>query len=65
MKEWLLVNWKTLARLLAVLVMYIMAKWFPLAMKEREAIETMIEVLGLGVVGLLPGLRRTKREDDP
>jgi hypothetical protein len=64
MKAWLLVNWKPIARVIAVIAMYVLAKWFPLAVKEREAIETIIEVVGLGVVGLLPGLRMARRETD-
>jgi len=64
MKEWLLVNWRTFARLLAVVVLYALAKWFPGLEQERETVVAITEVLGLGVLGLTPGLRAAKREDD-
>ncbi len=65
MKDFFAANGRTIARVSAVIVLYVFAKFFPLADKEREAIETLTEVLGLAVLGLMPGLRLAKRKDDP
>ena len=64
MKEWLSVNWRVLARVAAVIVLYVLAKWAPLAIPERESIEAIFEITGLVAVGLLPGLRVAKRAGD-
>lgn len=64
MKDWLSVNGKTIMRLVGVLALYVAVKWFPLATKEQELIEAMTEILGLGVLALTPGLRKTRRSGD-
>lgn len=64
-KEWLLVNWRPLVRVVAVLVVYLLVKFYPSATLEKETILAILEITGLGVLGLMPGLRQPRREDDP
>lgn len=64
MKLWLNANWKTLARVAAVVTLYVMAHYFPGAEEERRLVIQITEILGLGVLGFTPGIRRAKRKDD-
>lgn len=65
MREWLLVNWRPIVRLVAVLAIYLLVKFFPSATLEKETVEAITEICGLGILGLMPGLRKPRREDDP
>ncbi len=62
--DWFAVNLRTIARLVAVLLLYVLVKWFPSAAPEKELLEAATEILGLGVLALTPGLRKPKRKDD-
>lgn len=64
MKEWLLVNWRPIVRLIAVVALYLLVKFFPAAVLEKETIEAITEIFGLGVLALMPGLRKPRREGD-
>lgn len=65
MNAYLNANWRVFARLLSVMALYLMVKFYPSATLEKETIEAITEVLGLGVLALLPGLRKPRRETDP
>ena len=64
MKDWLGVNWKPLAGVVLITALYVLAKWFPDASLERVYVENIAQMLGLALIPLVPGLRKTKRKDD-
>lgn len=65
MNDWVRVNWKPITSILSLGALYALAKWFPGLEQERELVEAFTEVLGLGLIALVPGLRKTRRVDDP
>ncbi len=61
---WLRVNWRPIVSVFSLSAMYIMAKFWPGLREERELIEAFTEILGLGLIALVPSLRATKRSTD-
>lgn len=58
MIEWIKANAKPLAAVLALVLGYALAKWFPGLEKERELLVSIVEALGLlGVVAVPPFMR--------
>ncbi len=64
MKEFLSVNMRTIARVVAAIAGYAIIRWFPGHIPERELLIAVTEILGLGILGLMPGLRAPRRSDD-
>lgn len=64
MKEWLSVNWKPIAGVLLITALYVISKWFPEASLEHAYVENIAQMLGIALIPLVPGLRKTKRKGD-
>lgn len=60
MIDWLKANARPIGAIAGMLTLYVLAKWFPMAKDERELLVGVTEVLGLGLIGLVPGF--TKRD---
>jgi hypothetical protein len=58
MKDWLKINWRTVAAISCVSGLYVLAKFFPGLEQERELLVAITEILGLGLIGLVPSFAK-------
>lgn len=56
-------NARPIAAIAGMVGLYVLVKWFPMAKDERELLLGITEVLGLGLIGFVPGF--AKRQDPP
>lgn len=62
MKEWLKQNWKPASTVLALIVMYLLAKFAPMAEAERELALAICQALDLVAVGAIPKFALVHKE---
>lgn len=63
MKTWLLANWRPLAAIALLLVLYLLAWLAPMAKDTRELLIAIGNVLGLFGVGIVPNFARIHEDE--
>lgn len=63
MKDWLLANWKPMASVAFLVAVWFFVRKFPLTPDEREDMQVILLISGVGAAAL-PGFRAARREDD-
>lgn len=61
MKEWLKQNWRPTAAVVSLVVMYLLAKFAPMAEAERELALAICQALDLVAVGAIPSFARVEK----